>query len=90
DYTHYLFAWAIPGNVEAGEDYRILDVTDRALDIPEQDFWLFDDEAVALLNFNPDGTLRNRELADPSDLESYLKLRDLVLAESVPFGDYRA
>ncbi|MGH3516837.1 MAG: DUF6879 family protein [Haloechinothrix sp.] len=90
DYTHYLFAWAIPGNVEAGEDYRILDVTDRALDIPEQDFWLFDDEAVVLLNFNPDGTLRNRELADPSDLESYLKLRDLVLAESVPFGDYRA
>jgi len=26
-YSRYLFAWGIPGNVEAGEDYRILDVT---------------------------------------------------------------
>lgn len=87
DYTWFLFEWAIPGNVDAGEDYRILDVTDSELDIPSQDFWLFDDEAVALLNFNEDGTLKNRELVQ--DVEPYLEWRDVALRESVPFGDYR-
>src|SRR5215470_7889621 len=32
EYTRFLFAWAIPGNVEAGEDYRILDLTEKSLD----------------------------------------------------------
>jgi hypothetical protein len=89
DYTRFLFAWAIPANVEAGEDYRILDLTDRSLDLPDQDFWLFDETTVALLNFNEDGTLRNRELADLSELEKYFHWRDLALAESVPFLEYR-
>jgi hypothetical protein len=89
DYTRYLLVWAIPGNVAAGEDYRILDLTDRSLDLPDQDFWLFDDETVLLLNFNPDGTLRDRELADPAELNQYRRWRDLALAEAVPFGEYR-
>lgn len=87
DYTRYLFEWAIPGNVEAGEDYRILDLSDSELDVPRQDYWLFDDEKAVLLNFNDDGTLQGRELAD--DVEPYLKWRDIALAEAVPFGDYR-
>lgn len=88
DYTRYLFAWAVPGNVAAGEDYRILDLTDRELDLPRLDFWLFDDAAVLLLHYNPDGTLRDRELADPSELDQYRRWRDLALAEAVPFGEY--
>lgn len=90
DYTRYLMSWGVPGNVSAGEDYRILDITDRALDIPEQDFWIFDEETVVLLNFNPDGTLIDRQFADPTDLDSYLHLRDIKLSEAVPFLDYRA
>lgn len=89
DYTRFLFAWAIPGNVAAGEDYRILDVTDRILDVPAQDFWIFDESTVALLNFNPDGTLRDRELADSAELEKYQNWRHLALSESVSFLDYR-
>lgn len=89
DYTRFLFAWGIPGNVKVGEDYRILDATERSLDIPEQDFWLFDDTAVALLNFNDDGTLRNLELAEPAELGQFLKLRELALSEAVPFSEYR-
>lgn len=96
-YLRYQFAWTLPGNVAAGEDYRILDLTDRDVDLPEQDFdlpeqdfWLFDDATVLLLNFNPDGTLRDRELADPADLNQYRRWRDRALAGAVPFGEYRA
>ncbi|HVV19774.1 MAG TPA: hypothetical protein VHF06_10080 [Pseudonocardiaceae bacterium] len=88
DYTRFLMSWTIPSNVEAGEDYRILDATDRSVEIPEQDFWLFDDEIVALLNFNVDGSFKDQELADSADLPKYLHWRDLGLSEAVPFGDY--
>lgn len=89
DYTRYLMSWGVVGNVGAGEDYRILDITDRTIDIPEQDYWMFDEETVLLLNFNPDGTLRNRELADPADLDKYLHWRDVALPEAVPFLEYQ-
>jgi hypothetical protein len=43
-YTRWEWAWAYAYNVKAGEDIRILDVTDGpALELPDHDFWLFDD-----------------------------------------------
>ncbi|MEV6876999.1 DUF6879 family protein [Amycolatopsis sp. NPDC051128] len=89
DYSRYLLSWGVPGNVVAGEDYRILDVTDRTVDLPEQDFWIFDDETVALLNFNEDGTVRGHELADSAHLDQYRKWRDLALSEAIPWSEYR-
>lgn len=90
EYTRYLFAWAIPDNVAAGEDYRILEARERRPEIPDQDFWIFDDSAVALLNFHPDGTLKDRELVDPPESGKYLELRDRALREAVAFSEYRA
>ncbi|WP_373300763.1 DUF6879 family protein [Streptomyces hiroshimensis] len=91
DYSRYLFEWCIPGNVEAGEDYRIVDLTARPNPgLPEQDFWLFDETAVVHLNYRPDGTQINRELIRSPDIGQYLAWRDLALENSVPFRDYRA
>ncbi|GAA4529716.1 DUF6879 family protein [Amycolatopsis samaneae] len=89
DYSRYLLSRGVPANIAAGEDYRILDLTDRTVDLPEQDFWLFDDETVLLLNFNADGTLRDRTIADSGDLDRYRRWRDLALAEAVPWNEYR-
>ncbi|SHF26610.1 DUF6879 family protein [Streptoalloteichus hindustanus] len=88
DYTRYLMSWEVPDNVAAGEDYRILDLTDREVGLPEQDFWLFDESTVALVNINPDGTLLNLELVESTGINQYLQWRDLALAESVPFTEY--
>jgi len=89
DYTRLLLEWSIPGNVAAGEDYRIVDVTDRGLGLPEQDFWLFDNSAVVTLNFNPDGTMCDRKLINSSDIFEYIHWRDVALENSVPFREYR-
>jgi hypothetical protein len=89
DYSRYLFGWAIPGNVEAGEDYRIVDVTEREVDLPNQDFWMFDESTVVHLNYRPDGTQVNRELIESPDISHYLAWRDLALESSVPFNGYR-
>ncbi|MGW1127026.1 DUF6879 family protein [Streptomyces sp. NPDC002526] len=89
-YSRYLFEWCIPGNVAAGEDYRIVDATDHPYPgLPEQDFWLFDESTVVHLNYRPDGTQINRELIQDPDVGKYLAWRDLALESAVPFRAYR-
>lgn len=90
-YSRYLFEWCIPGNVAAGEDYQIIDLTGRSNPgLPEQDFWLFDEVTVVHLNYRPDGTQINRELIQQPDLGKYLAWRDLALESAVPFSAYRS
>jgi hypothetical protein len=90
DYQRFQFAWGIPGNVEAGEDVRVLDLAEHGLDLPTQDFWIFDETTVVQLNFRPDGTLINREKQKDSKLEQYLAWRDIALPPSVPFSEWHA
>jgi hypothetical protein len=44
EYQRYRFAWGIPGNMQAGEDIRVLDVTqdDCGLPLAGTDWWMFD------------------------------------------------
>lgn len=75
-------------NVAAGEDIRILDLTDRPNPgLPNQDFWMLDESRVVLMNYEPDGTQINRELVagDPSP---YIRWKEIANEESVPFLDY--
>lgn len=90
DYQRYQLAFGIPGNVAAGEDIRILDLTNLELDLPSHDFWMFDDAIVVHLNFRPDGTLINHERIDAPDLEMYYKLRDTALAHAVSLSEWNA
>lgn len=77
DYMRYQFHYGIPNNIACGEDIRILDATDLALDLPDQDFWFFDETVVLHLNFRPDGTLIDRELVDDPNLDVYRRWKTL-------------
>ncbi|MFH8614845.1 DUF6879 family protein [Streptomyces sp. NPDC017979] len=86
-YSRYLFEWCIPGNVEGGEDYQLVDLTDlENPGLPDQDFWLFDESTVVHLNYRADGTQINRELTQEPDIGQYLTWRDLALESAVPFS----
>ncbi|WP_329250536.1 hypothetical protein OG223_20555 [Streptomyces sp. NBC_01478] len=89
DYQRYQLAWGIPGNVAAGEDIRILDVSrdDYGLPLSATDWWMFDEERVVHLNYRPDGTQIGRELI-AGDTSSYLEWKRISLAHSVPFSEY--
>ncbi|MGP2439061.1 DUF6879 family protein [Streptomyces sp. JW3] len=89
DYQRYQFAWGIPGNIDAGEDVRILDVTrsDYGLPLSGTDWWMFDESKIVHLNFRADGTQINRELFT-GDVTPYLEWRRIALTHSVPFTEY--
>lgn len=88
-YQRYQFAWGIPGNIAAGEDIRVLDVSedDYGLPLSGTDWWMFDESRVVHLNFRVDGTQINRELFT-GDTSPYLEWKRIALAHSVPFAEY--
>lgn len=90
DYQRRQFAWAYPGNSEAGEEIRVLDLsttTDPGL--PSYDFWMFDDQIVIHMHYADDGTQIGRErlTGDPSE---YVRYKQLAIENSVPLGEYSA
>jgi hypothetical protein len=90
DYLRYEFEWAYAFNVKAGEEIKILDVTERDnLGLPDEDFWMFDEHRVVRMLYRPDGSQIGRELLDDPDIETYLRYRDIALERSVPFEEYR-
>ncbi|MFF8319320.1 DUF6879 family protein [Streptomyces bobili] len=89
EYQRYQFTWGIPGNIEAGENIRVLDVTqdDYGLPLSETDWWMFDEARIVHLNFRPDGTQINRELFTGS-ITPYMEWKRISLIHSVPFAEY--
>jgi hypothetical protein len=89
DYIQYEFSWGFVYNVEAGEDIHVLDLTGRpGPNLPDHDFWLFDDSTVVKMLYRPDGTQIGRELVEHPDLDSYLSWRDAAWEQAVPFSGY--
>jgi hypothetical protein len=87
DYLRYEFA--VYGlTVRAGEDVRILDLTDQPNPgLPKQDFWLFDDSAVVRMDYNPDGSQLVRELLEDVDPAPYVAWKRLALEHAEPFTE---
>ncbi|WP_062204864.1 DUF6879 family protein [Streptomyces sp. NBRC 109706] len=87
DYLRYEFMYYQAHSL-AGDDIRILDVTDCANPLDGiQDFWLFDRAEVVLMNYAEDGTQIDRQLHE-GDPAPYIEYQRIALAESVPFGEY--
>jgi hypothetical protein len=89
DYQRYSLAWAMPDSVAAGMEYRIIDITNREVDLPDLDFWLYDDATVVVLDFYEDDSPRGAELIE-TGIDQYRRWRDIALKESIPLSEYRA
>ncbi|MFF1694472.1 DUF6879 family protein [Streptomyces sp. NPDC058257] len=89
DYQRYQFAWGIPGNLAAGEDIRVLDVTQEGYGLPLSgcDWWMFDEIRIAHLNFRSDGTQISRVTYE-GDPAPYREWKRIALEHAVPFEEY--
>lgn len=88
DYLRFEFERYYQHQAPAGEDIRILDITDRPNPLPDvKDFWMFDRSTVVLMNYEADGTQIERELYE-GDTAPFLEYQRIAIAESVPFLEY--
>lgn len=72
----------------AGEDIRILDVTEQENPLPDvEDFWMFDRSTVVLMHYEGDGTQISRELYE-GDPAPFVEWQRIAVAASVPFLEY--
>lgn len=87
----YLLAHA-EKNAALGEDIRNLSRDDATrLQLPDEDFWIFDSRLVALLNFDPDDDLVDVELITrPDEVIRYSMVRDAAWHHAVPYQQFAA
>ncbi|BAW03873.1 conserved hypothetical protein [Nocardia seriolae] len=77
-------------NITAGEEIRYLSRqlidTDR---LTTDDWWLFDDEAVAFTVFEPAGRWAGGALTTDRKIVNYIReVRDLVWEAAIPHAEY--
>lgn len=81
-----------PLNIEAGEDIRYLPRNlVEGIELPEQDYWLLDDDVLVLSVFSADG--RTGGFARPSSPELFrqcVAVRDQVWERAIPYAQYVA
>lgn len=81
-----------PLNIEAGEDIRYLPRhLAHDIELPDEDFWLLDDDKLILSVFSPDG--RTGGFAGPSFpdlLRRCIVVRDQVWERAIPYAQYVA
>lgn len=79
-------------NASVGEDMRYLwrEDADR-LQLPAEDFWLFDSRLVARMQFDDGDNLEGVELiTEPAEVVRYCILRDAAMHHAVPYGEFAA
>jgi hypothetical protein len=91
DYLRYEIA-CYEQNAAAGEDIRLMSRARGAtLGLPEFDFWLLDDETVAVMKYGERGVLIGAEfVTDPQFAAQCQRWRDIATSNAVPLREYQA
>lgn len=92
-YVEFELLRVYPASVEAGEDVRILgrETALREALLDMGDFWLFDDDRAALLDYSDSGHIGRVEMTESRALTGALSsIRDEALRLSTPLAQYVA
>lgn len=87
-YVRYECEWGYVPNVAAGEEIRILDLTDtpRPDGLVDDEFWILDDELVLIMKYDDEGRFLGAVQSD--EIGPYLRARDVAMAASVEFAGW--
>lgn len=91
DYQRFELA-VTPSNVEAGEDIRVLPRSIASgIELPDYDFWLFDDTRLGIMHFDHDGLFHGVEMIEePTAVADHRQARQQALERAVPYAEYIA
>ncbi len=90
-YLRFELGWGYRKNMSGGEDFFIVDTTERPnpLDgVP--DFWLFDSETAAVMNYDEAGAFLGVEVVEGERGREFAAYRQTALAAAEPFADWWA
>lgn len=91
DYLRFELSWGYHRNMTAGEEFFILDTTNRENPIPEApDFWLFDESVISAMSYDGNGKYLGSDFLGEDQLARFLAYRDTALAHAVPFPEWWA
>ena len=91
DYLRFELSWGYLRNMEAGEEFFVLDTTGQENPIPDApDFWLFDERVVGAMRYSDGGAFRGAEFVPEDQLPQFLNYRDEAMARAVPFPEWWA
>ncbi|MGW5645086.1 DUF6879 family protein [Saccharopolyspora sp. NPDC003752] len=78
--------FAAPGNATAGEDIRVMSTTAAVEhNLPDHDFWLFDDELVAIMHFDDHGMIAAELVDDAGTVAKHRRWREIAWSHAAPF-----
>ncbi|WP_371780384.1 DUF6879 family protein [Streptosporangium subroseum] len=89
DYTRFSMSIA-RRSITAGDQIHYLDrVEAERLDLPRTDWWLFDDERLALLHLDAHDVLLGAEISiDPRVIEEHQKWREIAWRHAVSLKEF--
>ncbi|MGH3853247.1 MAG: DUF6879 family protein [Pseudonocardiaceae bacterium] len=87
DYDRYACEWGYAYNVPAGDDTRVLDLTERPgpAEVVDHDFWLVDHEHPVRMHYDEAGRFLGATVADPAELGRYQAARNAAWRAAEPF-----
>jgi hypothetical protein len=89
DYQRFELGRLTPPAAEVGEDIRVLTAAQaHELDLPDRDFWLFDDTVVAVMRFGLDGVNGANLLDDTASVRPFRDVRDRAWDAAVPYREW--
>lgn len=91
DYVRFEILWPYLDSLNAGEDIRLLS-TERnkwPQNLPKKDFWIFDSEKVAVMNYDDNGSFIGANLlSEASTVQKYLAIKKAAIDASIPYNAY--
>ncbi len=92
EYLRFECEWGYAVSAEYGQEVYILDEAERArpAGIPDEDFWLFDENTGARLHYDDEGRFLGAELVEPTAVPDYRRYRDLAIQAAEPFASWWA
>ncbi|WP_435111778.1 DUF6879 family protein [Nocardiopsis synnemataformans] len=90
EYLVFEMTCAYPSNLRAGEEIGILPrAVAKELEVPDEDYWLFDDDRTGTMVYDDDGALRHVEVnTDPVTVREHVRRREAVLGHAIPLHQY--
>ncbi|MFF3399346.1 DUF6879 family protein [Streptomyces sp. NPDC002659] len=90
-YLRFELGWGYAKNMTGGEEFFILDVTEKTNPLEGvPDFWLFDSTHAAVMRYDDHGAFLGAEVLAPNGPTEFTRHRDTALAHAEPFTDWWA